>query len=122
MLGIVAGRMEPYQRRVLASALGVHPFREKMLPGDAEAAARNGDYRVMRWISKFPGGFASRHALMRAAAVGGQLRTAEKLFRMKRWDRDIDWEDILDAAVDHGKLDVLAWALTKSPRRSARHM
>jgi hypothetical protein len=80
----VAARMEPYQKRVLASALGVPPFRNKATPGDAEEAARNGDYRVMRWISKAPGGFASRHALMRAATAGEHLRTVEKLFRLTR--------------------------------------
>lgn len=117
VLAGVLGGMEPYQRRVLASALGVPPFRHGLTPGDAESAAMNGDYRVMRWISESPGGSVDRYDLMHAATVGGHLRVVEKLFRLKRRDDDIRWVDLMLAAVEFGRLEILAWIVTKTRDR-----
>lgn len=103
--------LQPYQKHVLAGALGIAPYRDALTRKDALDAASNGDFSVAMWISQTPGSFVSLSDLMLAAVGGGHLATLKQLHTLEKPGDRIRLGEIMCEAVRSGGLPTVAWML-----------
>lgn len=113
-MGIVLRGLQPYQKHVLAGALGIAPYRDALTRKDALDAATNGDFSVAKWIYDTPGGIVSLSDLMMAAVGKGQLATLKQLHMLETPGVHIRLGEIMCEAVRSGGLPTVAWMLANT--------